>query len=414
MNSRVFVIGAAVLGVACSGSDGQTPTAGVPPGGAPGVPAAMGAPSVGAPATTTPVATGAPPTGTAPVNGGAPPATQGSGGTPGTVAPPASAGTTAIGGAPAAGGSPPAAAGSSGGGASGAAGAAGAGGAAPAMDPPGTATISTDPFTVQPGQEVFKCQNFHNPFAGKDTAIQTLSSQLAKGSHHLHLYNLTEGTNYSIEDCSGSDFHALFYNTGRPVDQMPFPLGMATKLRGNTGLRVQLHFLNTTTDPLVATSNVKMVPVADASMVTKWVASIYLNRIGLTVPPGMQTVSTSCSIPSAYGQIGLVRGVSHMHSRGTHFVAKTSTGTMLIDDTTWDEPPPHFYDPPIMMNPGDSLDWTCTYQNDTGMTLTFGNSAATNEMCIFTGRYYSTDANDVQIVCMAGTDNGGTAQLESN
>jgi hypothetical protein len=282
------------------------------------------------------------------------------------------------------------------------------------MDPPGTATISTDPFMVQPGQEVFKCQNFMNPFAGKDTAIQTMSSVLAMGSHHLHLYNLTEGTSYSIEDCPGGDFHSLLYATGRPVDQMPYPPGMATKIRGNTGLRVQLHFLNTTSDVLTATSSVKMIPVTDPSTVKNWVASIYFNRIYLTVPPGKQTVNTSCSIPSAYGQIGLVRGVSHMHSRGIEFVAKTSTGTQLLDDTTWDEPPPHFYDPPIMMNPGDSIDWTCTYQNNTGMTLTFGNSAATNEMCIFVGRYYSTNADDVQIVCMAGSDQGGTAQLESN
>lgn len=412
MISRVFVVGASVLGVACSGSDAQTPMPGVANGGVPGVAATSGAAAGGAAPATTPVATGtgAPPAGTAPDGAGTTTPSQGSGGTPSVVMPPPGAGgTMAVGGAPAAGGAPSAAAG-----ASGAAGAAGAGGSAPAMDPPGTATISTDPFMVQPGQEVFKCQNFKNPFAGKDTAIQTLSSQLAKGSHHLHLYNLTEGTSYSLEDCSGSDFHSLLYNTGRPVDQMPYPVGMAAKLRGNTGLRVQLHFLNTTTDQLTATSTVKMIPVADPSTVTKWVASIYLNRIGLTVPPGMQTINTSCSIPSAYGQIGLVRGVSHMHSRGIHFVAKTSTGTTLIDDTTWDEPPPHFYDPPIMMNPGDSLDWTCTYQNDTGMTLTFGNSAATNEMCIFTGRYYSSDTNDVQIVCMAGSDNGGTAQLESN
>jgi hypothetical protein len=103
-----------------------------------------------------------------------------------------------------------------------------------------------------------------------------------------------------------------------------------------------------------------------------------------------------------------------MHSRGVHFVAKTSTGTMLIDDTNWDEPPPHVYDPPVMMNPGDSLNWACSYDNATGKTLTFGNSASANEMCIFVGRYYSMSADDVQIVCMAPSDSGGTASLESN
>ena len=88
----------------------------------------------------------------------------------------------------------------------------------------------------------------------------------------------------------------------------------------------QLHYLNTTSAPEIGQSTVKMIPVADPSTVTKWVASIYFNRLYLTMPPGDgQTVSTSCSIPSAYGQIGLVRGVSHMHSRGVHFIATTST-----------------------------------------------------------------------------------------
>jgi len=283
------------------------------------------------------------------------------------------------------------------------------------MDPPGTESITTGTFTVEPGQEVFKCQNFDNPFAGKDVALSTISSELTKGSHHLHLYNLTEGTSRTIGDCSSGDFHSLLYATGRPSDAMAYPAGMAAKIRGNSGLRVQIHFLNTGTAPAEAKSTIKFIPVADPSTVTKWVASIYLNRIGLSVPPGAgQTVGTSCSIPNNYGPIGIVRGVSHMHSRGVHFVAKTSTGTTLVDDTNWDEPPPHVYDPPVMMNPGDSLDWTCTYNNMTGKTLTFGDSAAANEMCIFVGRYYSTDANDVQIVCMASSAQGGTARLEAN
>jgi hypothetical protein len=138
-----------------------------------------------------------------------------------------------------------------------------------------------------------------------------------------------------------------------------------------------------------------------------------MSRVGLTVPPGAgQMVSTSCSIPSAYGQIGLLGAASHMHSRGVHFVAQTSTGVALLDDTTWNEPPYHTYDPPVMLNPGDAISWTCTYDNNTGMTLVFGDSAIRNEMCIFAGLYYSTHADDTQIACQAPSQNGGVAQLQ--
>jgi hypothetical protein len=78
-------------------------------------------------------------------------------------------------------------------------------------------------------------------------------------------------------------------------------------------------------------------------------------------------------------------------------VADTSTGVHLVDTTQWDSPPPVTYDPPVLLNPGDSITWTCTYDNNTGSTLTFGDSALKNEMCIYVGRYYSSPTgNDIE------------------
>ena len=145
----------------------------------------------------------------------------------------------------------------------------------------------------------------------------------------------------------------------------------------------------------------------DPSTVTKWVAQLYFNRTVLTVPVGDgQTVSTTCTVPSTYGPIALISGVSHMHSRGVHFVANTSTGVNLVDTTVWDEPPIQAYDPPIMLNPGDSITWTCTYNNNTGGTLVFGDSAQKNEMCIFLARFYSAPSgNDIE--CQSPSASGG-------
>lgn len=410
MISRSVVLSAcvSVLSVACSGADGQGAGPPAPPGESSGAPTAVGPSGSSTPTgagggsvapPTTSVGTSSPPP---PIGaGGAPPA-----GGPGSV--PGSGGQSP-GGAPGAGGS----IGASGGAAPAAeTGGAGTGGA-PAVDPPGTAVLTSGTFTVQPGGETFQCQNFDNPF-GKDTVINRISSDMTKGSHHLHVYNLTEGTSKTIGPCSGGDFHPLVHGSGRPHDDTIYGDGMGMKIHGSSGFRIQLHYLNTGTDPLQGGATIKMYPVADVSQINKWVAAIYLNRLGLTVPPGQgQQVSTTCSIPSVYGQIGLVYGVSHMHSRGVRFVAKTSTGTVLTDDTTWEEPTPRIYDPAVMLNPGDSINWTCTYDNDTGKTLTFGDSAATNEMCIFIGRYYSSNANDLQLTCMSPSTNGGAAQPQS-
>lgn len=337
----------------------------------------------------------------------------------GVSANPGGAGPVTPGGAPSnpppAGGTgstiPPPSAGSTGG-----VGAPGAGGATstPAGDPPGTVTLQVQSFDLAPGQETFKCQNFDNPFGGQDTAVQRIVTDMSPGSHHLHLYNLTEGTGRTLEDCDPNDFHALIHAAGRPHQETDYPAGMATKIRGATGLRIQLHYINTTTSAATVNATIKLSPV-DPSTVSKWVAQLYFNRVILSVPPGPgQIVSTTCSVPSAYGTIGLIGGGSHMHRRGVHFVATTSTGATLIDTTEWDEPPLATYDPPVMMNPLDSITWTCTYNNDTGQTLTFGPSALTNEMCIYLARYYSLSADDVQIECQAPGPSGGTARLNAN
>ena len=45
---------------------------------------------------------------------------------------------------------------------------------------------------------------------------------------------------------------------------------------------------------------------------------------------------------------------------------------------------------------GTSITWSCTFNNQTGQMLTFGQSATQNEMCIFNGVYYpSADGTSI-------------------
>ena len=204
------------------------------------------------------------------------------------------------------------------------------------------------------------------------------------------------------------EFRSLLHVAGQPNFVQQYPAGMAAKLKGTLGLRLQAHYVNTSAAPITANVVVKLTKV-DPSTVTKWVAELYFNRTVLTVPTGDgQQVSTTCTVPADYGPIGLISGVSHMHRRGVHFVAKTSAGVNLIDTTEWDEPPVATYDPPILMNPGDSITWTCTYDNDTGAPLQFGDSAQKNEMCIYLARFYSAPWGD-DIECQSPSPSGAGA-----
>jgi hypothetical protein len=275
----------------------------------------------------------------------------------------------------------------------------GAGAADAAVNDPNTVTLTMGSFVVPAGKEVFMCQDFDNPFQGVDVAIGRSESDMTEGSHHLHVfYGADNPPSPTVSVCQNPfEFRSLLHVGGQPKVVTQYPAGMAAKLRGNLGLRLQSHYLNSGTTDLNASVVVKLTKV-DPTTITKWVAELYFNRTNLTVPVGNgQTVSTTCTVPSTYGQISLISGLSHMHMRGVHFVASTSSGVSLVDTTVWDEPPIQTYDTPISLNPGDSISWTCTYNNNTGAPLVFGDSAQKNEMCIFLARFYSAPSgNDIE------------------
>jgi hypothetical protein len=261
---------------------------------------------------------------------------------------------------------------------------------------PDTVTVTMAEFTVAPGKEVFMCQDFTNPFGGVDVAIGRSESDMTKGSHHLHVYyGANVPPDQTVVPCQDPfEFRPMIHLATIPTFVSEYPAGTAAKLKGATGLRMQVHYLNTTPDPIVARVQLKLKKV-DPATVTRWVGQMHFSRNYLQIKPGPnQVLKTSCKIPESFGPIGILSGVSHMHKRGVRFVAATSTGKQLVDTTLWDEAPPSSYDPPVMLNPGDTIDWTCTYNNDTGTTLEFGDSAEKNEMCIYIARFFSSPDGD--------------------
>jgi len=96
-----------------------------------------------------------------------------------------------------------------------------------------------------------------------------------------------------------------------------------------------------------------------------------------------------------------------MHQRGVRFDAWASDGTAIYENTDWAHPRVLNPDPPIVLQPGDYIEYQCTHDNgvtrpvrkcgdsylDTGCTegdpvpLRF-NVTAQDEMCLLTGLLY--------------------------
>jgi hypothetical protein len=248
--------------------------------------------------------------------------------------------------------------------------------------------FKTGSFSVPPGGEVYKCQDFTNPF-GKDVAVVQMDTALTPGSHHMFAFVMPNGQlslMSNLADCpsGGVEFHEYLTTTGSPQTTTQYPAGIGRVFAAGNGLRLNVHLINTDTAPKDAFISFK-VRVVDPAGLDQRVASIFLNQATVRVPTGMSTQTKSYAIPQ---EIWLMDTASHMHKRGIHFVAKAGTQT-IYDGTEWAEPKPQTFDPPLHLASGTQISWSCTYNNDSGGALSFGESASKNEMCIMVGEFYN-------------------------
>jgi hypothetical protein len=266
--------------------------------------------------------------------------------------------------------------------------------------------IKTDSFPVPVGgNDVYKCQSFKNT-TGQDIAILESDSFMSSGSHHMFVFHGTQyNTNGAMTDsntdssCSGVTFPSDFIHSAQtPQQTQSYPAGVGRALAAGDGLLVVVHYINLTQQTITGAVDVKFhyVPKANVQYLAN---EIFLNQALLSVPPGSSTKSATFTTPFAMKMLG---DVSHMHSRGVAFTATAGAQTLYSCTTLntsdphyksdcWDEPVSATWPTGMDVPAGTKVTWSCTYNNGTGTTLTFGEHAATNEMCIMSGVFYTTD-----------------------
>jgi hypothetical protein len=255
------------------------------------------------------------------------------------------------------------------------------------------------PFTVPASSEVFKCQTFANPFGGNDTDIAEYEEHMTEGSHHMFLFFSPGASDGAIQDCpnGGLEFHPYPFSAQSKDFTLSYPPTVGSRIPGTMGFMLNAHFLNVTTTDFQATLTVTL-HIAPAGSVTQYAGVVFMNNVGISIPPNAQptTVTASCTVPYAMNVMG---SVSHMHNRATGFVAKSGS-QQLYTTQAWADPVPDMYTPPVQLASGSPVTWSCTYVNDTTSTLTFGESAQTNVMCIYTMQFYPVaDPTNPTISC---------------
>jgi hypothetical protein len=265
-----------------------------------------------------------------------------------------------------------------------------------------TVTLTADTFTVDVGAEVFKCQTFPNPF-GKDVDLIYLDGTMSAGSHHFFLFNLDPTTvalrletpPTPLKDCPGGgiEFHPFPYLSQQPHWIVNFPQpNMGYPLSAQNSLMINVHYLNATTAPIQASAKITIM-AAKPGVVTTHIGTIFLNNTLFSVPPTPATspapytktwTPASGQLPANYN---IFTSWSHMHRTSVDFQA-SANGSVFYDEKNWDSPPLYVHSPAMPMSGTAPITWSCSYYNDTSSTLTFGESAKNNVMCIYMGQYY--------------------------
>jgi len=254
---------------------------------------------------------------------------------------------------------------------------------------------------VPSGKELHRCIYAQFPSDRGVIAVPRVESHYTPGSHHLLAYR-TELTaipenSEGLLDCYASGASAAergsYYEAQQPEEKRQLPKGIAHKFQPGEVMILEAHYINSTDHDLDA--HVEMIThTMNVDDVEQEAGSIFFNNVNINVPPkGTSHSEMTCTLPQ---DINLALLWSHMHARGTKFVAETddmdaakALGT-LYEEADWAEPRPRVYpsDPPVVLHAGSRIKFGCDFQNDTDKPFRFGQSAETGEMCILHGMYW--------------------------
>ena len=207
------------------------------------------------------------------------------------------------------------------------------------------------------------------------------------GTHHSVLTISTSSTTTGDYDCSaGSLDNQMLYAAGVGTDDLEFPAGVAMHVAAGTFLNLNLHLFNATDDPMADTSGVLVKIVAQADVVNE-ADMMFSGTPLINIPSDNQphTAQGGCTAPTNWHVFTLW---PHMHQTATHqkwTLTHNGTQTVLLDDNYQFEEQKNYPIADTLIAQGDTIRTTCTYVNNTGSTMTFGDGSD-KEMC-FTGMY---------------------------
>jgi hypothetical protein len=280
---------------------------------------------------------------------------------------------------------------------------------------PNLGTASIGPIEVAAGGEETVCilKRLNNT---EDIMATSFVADLAPGSHHLIVYKST-ATDEQLDPFSCVPFLGLTDQSAVPLMlvnkrhfESQFPQGVGMVVPKGQMLKIEAHYINTTSAALQGTGNIEVhgMPL-DQAGAYQAADFAFWGTTDIKVP-AKSTWSTPVLYQSGIAGTTFFAVSTHQHRLGTRVqawqtkgeVATPDPSAQVIDETDWSNPAVKALDPFLTFDGTNGFSYQCSWQNDTDQDVEFGESAL-NEMCFVGAYYYPSHGFDM---CLDGRCRG--------
>jgi len=261
---------------------------------------------------------------------------------------------------------------------------------------------------LQPGQEQEGCFWIPVP-SSTDFYTGKWEFVLNPGTHHFAVYTnrddvpLPPSRQWLLNDF-GCFREANYGANLSGAPQAPYfvdayPAGVARVLRAGSFIGLNAHYHNSFDVPIQIKVWTNIYPYPGTPQHVAQTLTSLDTTFTIDVAPFTQKAQHGRFVNDLGKPMSFVNLSGHMHKRGLRFTAWRSNGAKLYENFDWAHPLVVLYDPPLVLAPGDWIDYECLHDN--GVTrpvkldafgkpthLRFG-VTTDDEMCILPGVYYT-------------------------
>jgi len=248
------------------------------------------------------------------------------------------------------------------------------------------------PFDVPLGQEV---QIDHWFKLGTTVPFDVGRIEIATnyGTHHMNLFRtLTphpDSDEYNFASQAIWDESDLMIEAQQHNLDWSLPPGVSVHLNANEQMCMQVHYVNATTQSTPNGHGKVVINLYKAAQpVSEHASMLFAQKVNFALSPHSDTTLVKyCNFGATQLPVKIYGMTGHFHSRGKEFVVEkwdlannVSLGE-IYRNTAWSEPPFKVFDPPVELQPNQTLKYSATYHNDRDTTIYFGPHVESQEHC---------------------------------